>query len=66
MERLLSIVIVAEHLGVSPWTIRVWIKQGKLGSTKLGTRRLVPQSEVMRFVASSFTPAIATTTANAA
>jgi excisionase family DNA binding protein len=58
MERLLSVVMVAEHLGVSPWTIRVWIKQGKLGSAKLGTRRLVPQSEVTRFLASSFTPAV--------
>jgi excisionase family DNA binding protein len=63
MERLLSIGMVAEHLGVSPWTIRVWIKQGKLGSAKLGTRRLVPQSEVMRFLASSFTPATSPATA---
>lgn len=66
MERLLSIATVAEHLGVSPWTIRVWIKKGKLGSAKLGTRRLVPQSEVMRFLASSFTPAIPTTALNVA
>jgi excisionase family DNA binding protein len=58
MERLLSVAMVAEHLGVSAWTIRVWIKQGKLGSAKLGTRRLVPQSEVTRFLASSFTPAV--------
>jgi len=66
MERLLSIALVAEHLGVSPWTIRVWIKQGKLGSAKLGTRRLVPQSEVIRFLASSFTPAVPAPTAKAA
>jgi excisionase family DNA binding protein len=56
MERLLSIEAVAELLSVSPWTIRSWIRDGRLGSAKLGTRRLIPQSEVERFVAGSFVP----------
>ena len=58
MEQMLSIDSVAELLSVSPWTVRLWIKQGKLGSAKLGTRRVVPQSEVERFVDNATVPAV--------
>lgn len=57
MERLLSIAVTAAQLSVSPWTIRLWIKKGRLGSAKLGTRRLVPQSEIERFIACAIQPA---------
>lgn len=50
MEQLLSIERTAEVLSVSPWTVRAWIQQGKLGSAKLGSRRLVPQSEIERLI----------------
>jgi excisionase family DNA binding protein len=39
MERLaLSITEAAKLISLSPWTIRKWIKQGKLTATRLGRR----------------------------
>jgi excisionase family DNA binding protein len=50
MCKLLRIEQTADLLGVSPWTIRAWVAQGKLKSVKLGSRRLVPESEVVRLI----------------
>jgi excisionase family DNA binding protein len=48
MERLaLSINEAAETLSLSPWTIRAWIKQGKLPAIKLG-RRICVEPEALR------------------
>jgi excisionase family DNA binding protein len=58
MDRLISIEKAAEVLGVSPWTIRAWITQGKLGSAKLGSRRLVPESEIQKLIADARVPAL--------
>jgi excisionase family DNA binding protein len=58
MEQLLSVDKAAEVLSVSPWTVRAWIQQGKLGSAKLGSRRLVPQSEVEKLISGASVPAI--------
>jgi excisionase family DNA binding protein len=57
MNKLLSIEKAAQVLSVSPWTVRAWITQGKLGSAKLGTRRLVPESEIERLIIESSVPA---------
>jgi excisionase family DNA binding protein len=58
METLLSIRKAAEKLGgLSEWTIRRWIYQGKLGSVKLGARRMISESEINRVIASSTEPA---------
>jgi excisionase family DNA binding protein len=57
MEELLSINRAAELLSISPWTIRAWITQGKIGSVKLGSRRLVSQSELNRLIAKFTQPA---------
>ena len=51
MESLLSIEHAAEILSVSPWTLRLWAKQGKLSTIKLGARRLVRRSTVDRIMA---------------
>ena len=48
MDSLRSIDSTAEILGVSPYTIRAWIRRGFLASVKLGTRRLVTESEIQR------------------
>ena len=56
MDKLLSVEQTADLLGVSKWTIRAWIAQGKLKSAKLGSRRLVPQSEVERVIADATIP----------
>jgi excisionase family DNA binding protein len=58
LDKLLSIDKAAEILSVSPWTIRSWITHGKLGSAKLGSRRLVPQSELERLILKSSVPAL--------
>lgn len=50
MESLRSIQKTAERLDVSPNTIRAWIRQGLLVSVKLGTRRLVAESEIQRVI----------------
>ena len=50
MEQLVSIQKTAEILSVSPWTVRAWIQEGKIGSAKLGSRRLVPQSEIEKLI----------------
>lgn len=51
MESLLSIENAAEILSVSPWTLRLWAKQGKLSTIKLGARRLVRRSDLDRIMA---------------
>jgi excisionase family DNA binding protein len=58
MDRLISIEKAADVLGVSPWTIRAWITQGKLGSAKLGSRRLLPESEIQKLIADARVPAL--------
>ncbi len=58
MDKLLSVEKAAEVLSVSPWTIRAWITQGKLGSAKLGSRRLVPEAEIQRIITQASVPAL--------
>lgn len=50
MDSLRSIEKTAERLDVSPHTIRAWIRRGLLASIKLGTRRLVSESEIQRVI----------------
>jgi excisionase family DNA binding protein len=47
---LLTIPQVAKVLNTSEWTVRAWIRQGRLVSVKLGHLRRVHQSEVRRVV----------------
>jgi excisionase family DNA binding protein len=49
-DRLVNIKDAAAILAISPWTIRAWITQGKICSAKLGTRRLIPESEINRLL----------------
>jgi excisionase family DNA binding protein len=57
MQRLVSVDKAAELLSVSRWTIRAWIAQGKLGSAKLGSRRLVPEFEIENLIRRGHVPA---------
>jgi excisionase family DNA binding protein len=50
LDQLLSIEQSAKVLGVSVWTLRKWIADGKIRSAKLGSRRLIPVSELKRFI----------------
>jgi len=57
-KRLLSIDETAELLGISKWTVRAWIQQGRLASVKLGSRRLLAQAEIDRVIEKASTPAL--------
>ena len=48
--RLLRLEQAGAALGVSHWTLRLWAKQGKLRTVKLGSLRLVPAEELDRVV----------------
>jgi len=48
--RLLRLEQAGAALGVSHWTLRLWAKQGKLRTVKLGSLRLVPIEELDRVV----------------
>jgi excisionase family DNA binding protein len=51
MEKLVSIPEAAHLLGgVSVWTIRAWLSQGKLRRTKVGGRTMIRESELRRFI----------------
>lgn len=58
-ESLESIETCAARLSVSPWTVRKWIQEGRIGSNKLGARRLIPASEIQRLIRESAVPALA-------
>ncbi|MFZ0742976.1 MAG: helix-turn-helix domain-containing protein [Terracidiphilus sp.] len=43
--------------GVSRWTWRRWAYDGRIGSVKLGSRLLIPTSEVQRMIEEGARPA---------
>lgn len=50
MRALKSIQEAAGLLGISPWTVRAYVKAGKLHAVRLGRRVLVEESELERLV----------------
>ena len=51
MEQLYDVGTAAKKLGgVSPWSIRAWLSEGKLQRTKIGRRTMISESELERFV----------------
>jgi|GEM_PF-1613765 len=50
MENLLDVEKAGEALGVSPWTVRAYIRDQKLIPVRLGRRVLLEPSELRRFV----------------
>ena len=58
MGSLLSIEESAARLGLKPVTVRLWAAQRKIGSVKLGRRRLIPEREVDRLVELNLIPAL--------
>jgi len=50
MEPLLSVNDAARMLSISPWTIRLRIREGMLSPIRLGRRVLLEQSELQRLV----------------
>lgn len=51
METLLSVEEAAKRLGgISKWTIYAWLSSGRLRRTKIGSRTMLRESELARFV----------------
>jgi len=55
MTQLLSVEDAARLLAISPWTVRSFIRTGKLHPIRLGRRVLLEETELQRFVAQSRT-----------
>ena len=49
-DRVFSIEDAAVLWAISPWTVRKWIAERKITSCKLGTRRVIPNSEIKRVI----------------
>ncbi|SRR6266849_2830887 len=51
LDKLRSIESAAEFLGgISAWTVRAWLSQGKLSRVKIGSRTMVRESELQRVI----------------
>jgi excisionase family DNA binding protein len=50
MEKLYSVKMAAEYLGVSPWTIYAWLSQGRMMRTKVGSRTMLRESELLKMI----------------
>jgi len=49
--RLLSLLVVANTLSVSPHTVRSWVRKGKLRPVRICRRLLFEPDEITRFLA---------------
>jgi excisionase family DNA binding protein len=50
MESLQSVDKAAETLSVSPWTVRAYIRQGKVRPVRIGRRVLIEPEEIRRII----------------
>jgi excisionase family DNA binding protein len=51
IEALYSVKRTADVLGgVSTWTVYAWISKGRLKKTKVGSRTMIAESELQRFI----------------
>ena len=56
MRPLKSVEEAAVLLGISPWTVRAYIREGKLRPVRLGRRVLVSEEELERLIAEGQQP----------
>ena len=57
LENLYSLGEAARKLGgISIWTVRAWLSQGRLRPTKVGRRTMVSERELERFLAECSKP----------
>jgi excisionase family DNA binding protein len=52
MNQLFDVNAAARQLAVSPWTVRAYIRQGKLRPIRIGRLVRLDEEELLRFVAS--------------
>ena len=48
----------AEELGLSPATLRVWLRERRIGYVRLGRAVRIPAGEIRRLIERSTVPAI--------
>ncbi|SEJ94673.1 DNA binding domain-containing protein, excisionase family [Deinococcus reticulitermitis] len=53
MPSLLTVRDVAARLSLSPWTVRAWLRSGRIKSTRLGRRFRVEPRDLATFVEQS-------------
>lgn len=53
IPKLLTLLAVAEALAVSPHTVRMWVRKGRLRPLRLCRRLLFSPDEVSRFISES-------------
>ena len=53
MERLHDVKSAAQILAISPWTVRLYIRNGRLQPIRLGRLVRIEEEELRRFVAES-------------
>jgi excisionase family DNA binding protein len=56
MRPLKSVVEAAELLRISPWTVRSFVRSGKLKPVRLGRRVLLAEDELERLIAQGQKP----------
>jgi len=50
-EKLYSVPDAAKFLGgISKWTVHSWLSQGRLQRVKIGSRTMIRESELLKFV----------------
>jgi hypothetical protein len=57
-SKLTTVKKFAETIGLSPWTIRHYAYTGRVASVKLGTRLLIPVSEIDRLIEENMRPRV--------
>jgi excisionase family DNA binding protein len=50
LEPLLNVNQTAEILGISPWTLRKYLREGRLEKVHIGSRVLVERAAIGRFI----------------
>jgi excisionase family DNA binding protein len=50
MEQILTLKEAADHLRVSPHTIRAWVYERRIMPVKMGRRVMFTQEEIQRFI----------------
>ena len=53
VQNLMSVEQVAERLGgISKWTVHAWLSKGKLRRTKVGSRTMISETDLLAFIES--------------
>jgi excisionase family DNA binding protein len=57
IPQMMSIDVLAARLGVSPWTVRTWLRQGRTPFFKIGKRILIRESDAATLLEQNYKPA---------